>query len=338
MRKFLLMMTAFLSAGFALSQNVQVTGIVTAADDGSPMPAVAIAVEGTTVGTISDSDGAYSISAPTNGSLVFSFMGYETKTVPVSGRRVINVTLDPGSIEVDEVLITAVGIQRTERSLGYTVTKVDADEAVMKAEPDMLRALDGKIAGVQISAPSGDAGSATRITIRGNSSFSGNNQPLYVVDGIPYSNAGTGASGRASGTSGAFGSGISTLDPNDIESMSVLKGAAAAVLYGSRAANGVILITTKSGSKKAGAKKGFSVSVNSSYAIETIASLPEYQNKYGQGSDFNIGSANGSWGAAFEEGMTIPMYTDIAKEYPDLAKELYPDLKERSRTRHIRTT
>jgi len=138
------MMTAFLSAGFALAQNVQVTGIVTAADDGSPMPAVAIAVEGTTVGTISDSDGAYSISAPTNGSLVFSFMGYETKTVPVSGRRVINVTLDPGSIEVDEVLITAVGIQRTERSLGYTVTKVDADEAVMKAEPDMLRALDGK--------------------------------------------------------------------------------------------------------------------------------------------------------------------------------------------------
>ena len=130
------------------------------------MPAVAIAVEGTTVGTISDSDGAYSISAPTNGSLVFSFMGYETKTVPVSGRRVINVTLDPGSIEVDEVLITAVGIQRTERSLGYTVTKVDADEAVMKAEPDMLCALDGKIAGVQISAPSGDAGSATRITIR----------------------------------------------------------------------------------------------------------------------------------------------------------------------------
>jgi TonB-linked SusC/RagA family outer membrane protein len=327
MRKFLLMMTAFLSAGFALAQNVQVTGIVTAADDGSPMPAVAIAVEGTTVGTISDSDGAYSISAPTNGSLVFSFMGYETRTVPVNGRRVINVTLDPASIEVDEVLITAVGIQRTERSLGYTVTKVDADEAVMKAEPDMLRALDGKIAGVQISAPSGDAGSATRITIRGNSSFSGNNQPLYVVDGIPYSNAGTGASGRASGNSGAFGSGISTLDPNDIESMSVLKGAAAAVLYGSRAANGVILITTKSGSKKAGAKKGFSVSVNSSYAIETIASLPEYQNKYGQGSDFNIGSANGSWGAAFEEGMTIPMYTAIEKEYPDLAKELYPDLE-----------
>lgn len=320
------MMTAVLCAGLAYAQNVQVTGIATAADDGSPMPAVTVSVEGTTTGTTTDLDGAYTITAPSNGSLVFSFMGYESKTVPVNGRRVINVTLNPGSIEVDEVLITAVGIQRTERSLGYTVTKVDAEEAVMKAEPDMLRALEGKIAGVQISAPSGDAGSATRITIRGNSSFSGNNQPLYVVDGIPYSNDGTSASGRGSGNSGAFGSGISTLDPNDIESMSVLKGAAAAVLYGSRAANGVILITTKSGSKKAGAKSGFSVNVNSSYAIETIASLPDYQNSYGQGSDFNIAGSNGSWGAPFEDGMTIPMYSAIAAEYPELALELYPDL------------
>ncbi len=326
MRKILLMMAAVLSAGLAFAQNLQVTGIATSAEDGSPMPAVAVAVQGTGRGTTTDLDGAYSIQVPSNGTLVFSFLGYDDAVVPVNGRTVINVALQPGSILVDDVLITAVGIQRSERSLGYTVTKVDADEAIMKAEPDMLRALDGKIPGVQISAPSGDAGSATRITIRGNSSFSGNNQPLYVVDGIPYSNDGTGASGRGSGNSGAFGSGISTLDPNDIESMNVLKGAAAAVLYGSRAANGVILITTKSGSKKSNAKKGFTVNVNSSYAIETIASLPDYQNKYGQGSDFNIGGANGSWGAAFEDDMTIPMYAAIDSEYPDLALELYPDL------------
>ena len=319
-------MAAVLSAGLAFAQNLQVTGIATSAEDGSPMPAVAVAVQGTGRGTTTDLDGAYSIQVPSNGTLVFSFLGYDDAVVPVNGRTVINVALQPGSILVDDVLITAVGIQRSERSLGYTVTKVDADEAIMKAEPDMLRALDGKIPGVQISAPSGDAGSATRITIRGNSSFSGNNQPLYVVDGIPYSNDGTGASGRGSGNSGAFGSGISTLDPNDIESMNVLKGAAAAVLYGSRAANGVILITTKSGSKKSNAKKGFTVNVNSSYAIETIASLPDYQNKYGQGSDFNIGGANGSWGAAFEDDMTIPMYAAIDSEYPDLALELYPDL------------
>lgn len=326
MRKILLMMAAVLSAGFAFAQNTQVTGIATSAEDGNPMPSVAVAVQGTGRGTTTDLNGAYSIQVPSNGTLVFSFLGYDDAVVPVNGRSVINVALQPGSILVEDVLITAVGIQRSERSLGYTVTKVDADEAIMKAEPDMLRALDGKIPGVQISAPSGDAGSATRITIRGNSSFSGNNQPLYVVDGIPYSNDGTGASGRGSGNSGAFGSGISTLDPNDIESMNVLKGAAAAVLYGSRAANGVILITTKSGSKKSNAKKGFTVNVNSSYAIETIASLPDYQNKYGQGSDFNIGGANGSWGAAFEDGMTIPMYAAIDAEYPDLALELYPDL------------
>ena len=123
MRKFLLTMTAILCFGFAVAQNVQVTGIATAADDGSPMPAVTVSVEGTSIGTTTDLEGAYSISAPSNGSLVFSFMGYESKTVPVNGRRVINVTLNPGSIEVDEVLITAVGIQRSERSLGYTVTK-----------------------------------------------------------------------------------------------------------------------------------------------------------------------------------------------------------------------
>ena len=324
MRKIVFSLIAVLCAGFVSAQNLQVTGIATAADDNSPMIGVAVAVEGATGGTITDTDGAYSISAPSNGTLVFSFMGYETLTVPVNGRKVLNVTLTPGSIVVDEIVVTAVGIQRSERSLGYTLTKVDADEAVMKAEPDLLRALDGKIAGVQISAPSGDAGSATRITIRGNSSFTGDNQPLYVVDGVPYSNNGTSASGRASGLGGAYGSGISTLDPNDIESMNVLKGAAAAVLYGSRAANGVILITTKSGSKAKG-KKGFSVTLNSSYAIEQIASLPDYQNTYGQGSDFQIAGSNGSWGAAFADGQTTS-YPSIESEYPGYAKEHYPGL------------
>ena len=196
----------------------------------------------------------------------------------------------------------------------------------MKAEPDMLRALDGKVAGIQVAAPSGDAGGATRITIRGNSSFTGDNQPLYVVDGIPYSNMGTSDSGRGAYLGGAHVSGISTLDPNDIESMSVLKGAAAAVLYGSRAANGVILVTTKSGSKNKSNKSGLNVTINASYAMEKIASLPEYQNTYGQGTDFMIAGSNGSWGAKFEEGMTQNMYSDVAKYYPDLALQMYPDL------------
>ncbi len=326
MRKFLLTMAAIFCVGLASAQNIQVTGVATAADDGSPMPAVTVKVEGTSTGTTTDIDGVYTISVPSNGSLVFSFMGYDSKTVAVNGRKVINVTLNPGSIEIDDVVVTAIGIQRSERSLGYSVTKIDADETSQKAETDMLRALEGKVAGIQVSAPSGDAGGATRITIRGNSSFLGNNQPLYVVDGVPYSNSGVGQSGRAANFSGAYMSGIATLDPNDIESMNILKGAAAAALYGSRAANGVILITTKSGSKGTGRKKGLDVTINTSYALESIASLPDYQNTYGQGSDFKVGGANGSWGAPFSEVTTIPMYSAIGAMYPDLALEMYPEL------------
>ncbi len=313
--------------GVTLSaQNVTVRGTVTDASNGETLPAAAIVLKGTSQGVVANTQGAFSITAPSNGTLVVSMIGYQTAEVAIGGRATINVALQPDSEFLDEVVVTAVGIQRTERSLGYAVTKVDADEAIRKAEPDLLRSLDGKIPGVQISAPSGDAGSATRVTIRGNSSFLGNNQPLYVVDGVPYSNDGTSGSGRASGMGGAYGSGISTLDPNDIESMSVLKGAAAAVLYGSRAANGVVLITTKSGSKSLGANKGTTVTYNGSLSLETIASLPEYQNSYGQGSNFQPGGANGSWGAAFKPGMTIPMYSAVAAEYPDLAEKLYPGM------------
>ena len=220
------------SAAFA---QKRVSGVVTGAEDALPLEGVVVSIKGTTTGTVTDARGQYSIQAPSDADLEFSCLGYETLVINVAGRQTINVSLAAESTVLDEVLVTAVGIQRTERSLGYSVTKVDADNAVQKAEPDLLRALDGKIAGVQVSAPSGDAGGATRITIRGNSSFLGNNQPLYVVDGVPYSNDGNSASGRGGDMGGALGSGIATLDPNDIESMSVLKGAAAAVLYGSRA-------------------------------------------------------------------------------------------------------
>lgn len=311
----------------AFAQTVTVKGTVTDSSNGEPLFGAAVVVKGSTTSyALTDERGAFSISAAPNSVLVVSTLSYQTQEVPVEGRTHISVTLDPDLMYLEEVVVTAVGIQRSERSLGYSVTKVSSDEAVMKAEPDLLRSLDGKIAGVQISAPSGDAGGATRVTIRGNSSFLGNNQPLYVVDGVPYSNDGNSASGRASGVGGALGSGISTLDPNDIESMSVLKGAAAAVLYGSRAANGVILITTKSGAKQADGKKGFNVTFSGSYALEQIASLPQYQNSYGQGSDFQHAGSNGSWGPAFTEGATIDMYPAIAAEYPDLAKEMFPDL------------
>ncbi|MCR5561019.1 MAG: SusC/RagA family TonB-linked outer membrane protein [Bacteroidales bacterium] len=310
--------------GFA--QTRQVTGKVTSAEDGSPVYGATVFVEGTSIAAATNADGVFVLrdipASAKDKPIVISCLGYAEAKVAMAPQ--VNVVLDTDNF-IDEIVVTAVGIQRSERSLGYAVTKVDASEAIQRAEPDPLRALDGKIAGVQISAPSGDAGGATRVTIRGNSSFLGNNQPLYVVDGVPYSNDGVSASGRGGEIGAAYGSGIATLDPNDIESMSVLKGAAAAVLYGSRAANGVILITTKSGSKAANEKKGYSVTLSTSYALESIASLPEYQNTYGQGSDFKIGATNGSWGKAFEDGDVID-YGDITAEYPDLALKLYPDL------------
>ena len=316
-----------LVAASAFAQNITVSGTVTDSSNGEAVPFASVHLKGTMTGVSTDASGKYSITVPAGeGTLVFSSIGYRTSEQQITGRGVVDAKLEPDSQYLDEVVVTAVGIQRSERSLGYSVTKVSSDETVQRAEPDILRALDGKVAGVQVAAPSGDAGGATRITIRGNSSFLGNNQPLYVVDGVPYSNDGTSSSGRGSGSSGAYGSGISTLDPNDIESMSVLKGAAAAVLYGSRAANGVILVTTKSGSKNVGGKKDFEITFNGSYSIETVASLPEYQNTYGQGANFLFQGSNGSWGPAFTEGATMDMYPAIAAEYPDLALQLYPDL------------
>ena len=329
MRKFKLLLAAvamLLIPALGYAQTRQVTGKVTSAEDGSPVYGATVFVEGTAIAASTNADGEFILrdipASAKDKSIVVSCLGYAEARVAMA--PTVNVLLDTDNF-IDELVVTAVGIQRSERSLGYAVTKVDASEAIQRAEPDPLRALDGKIAGVQISAPSGDAGGATRVTIRGNSSFLGNNQPLYVVDGVPYSNDGVSASGRGGDIGAAYGSGIATLDPNDIESMSVLKGAAAAVLYGSRAANGVILITTKSGSKQANEKKGYSVTLSSSYALENIASLPEYQNTYGQGSDFKIGATNGSWGKAFEPGDVIE-YGDITAQYPDLALQLYPDL------------
>jgi TonB-linked SusC/RagA family outer membrane protein len=258
-----------------------------------------------------------------------------SKEEAVSGRGRIDVTLAGSTQELEEVVVTALGVQRSAKSVGYAVSNVSGSTVQQKAEPDALRALEGKIPGVNIAASSGAAGSATRITIRGNSSFYGNNQPLFVVDGIPYSNVEVTTSNNLTSNAGAYGSGFSTFDPNDVESMNVLKGAAAAALYGSRAANGVVLITTKSGSKNKSAHKGLEVTVSSSVNFEEISALPDYQNTFGQGSDFKYSGANGSWGPAFGgELKKIPIYADYKglpgmpdsipyQAYPDNVKKLF---------------
>ena len=319
MRKFTLLLTFLFVLGitFAQAQKRQISGTVTNADDGTTLPGVSVVVKGSTIGTVTNIDGKYTIEIPSDATtLQFTFVGMKLKEVPIGASKVIDVTMEVDALKVEEVVVTAVGIKRSEKALGYAVATVSEEKIAQKAEPDVLRSLKGKVAGVQVNNSSGAPGTATRITIRGNSSFYGDNQPLFVVDGIPYSNTQFNTTDQST-TGGAYGSGISTLDPNDIASVNVLKGAAAAALYGSRAANGVIVIKTKSGNPTKG-KKGMEVTFSSSYSTEKISSLPDYQNTYGNGVNFNYANANGSWGPRFDALDSIPIWPMYADAFPEM--------------------
>lgn len=303
----------------AFAQDRQITGTVSESN-GAAIPGASVLVKGTTVGTITDFDGKYMIKVPADATvLVYSFVGMETKEVNIGDKTNINVVLDQENIGLNEVVVTAMGIERSSKSLSYAVSNVGGEETQQKSEPDLLKSLQGKVAGVQIQASTGTPGAATRITIRGNSSFLGNNQPLIVVDGIPYSNDQYNTSNQL--TSGAaYSSGLSTIDPNNIESIQVLKGAAAAALYGSRAANGVLLIKTKSGS--ASSKKGMEVTLTSSLSFEQISNLPDYQNTYGNGFNWLEANSNGSWGPKFSTIDSIPLWPDWAAAFPDMPRNV----------------
>jgi TonB-linked SusC/RagA family outer membrane protein len=314
MRKIALLLTCILvfSIHVVFAQSRTVTGSVTDADDGSTLPGVSVVVKGTSIGTVTDIEGEFSLNVPNDAeTLVFSFIGMTSKEIELTSATNYQVEISRADIAVDEVVVTAFGISKEKKALGYASTEVSSEEMLQRSEPDMLRTLDGKIAGVEIRSTGGAPGSSTRITIRGNTSFSGDNQPLFVVDGIPYSNEFVSTTNMST-SGGAYGSGIGTLDPNDIASTTILKGAAAAALYGSRAKNGVVLITTKSGISK---KKGFSVTVSSSVNFETIASLPEYQNTYGNGSEFNYSNANGSWGPRFDSRDSIKTWDGYGEAF-----------------------
>jgi len=245
-------------------------------------------------GTISDLDGMYSLRVPSGATvLVFSYTGYETQEIALGSSDVVNVTMAEGQL-LEEVVVTALGIKRDKKSLGYAVSDVSSDQLVQRSETDPIRALSGKVAGVNITGAGGAPGQSTKINIRGFSSLTGNTQPLFVVDGIPFDN-----SVNSTGQATQFSNRAFDIDPNNIESVSVLKGAAAAALYGSRATNGVILVTTKTGKKS---NKGLEITYSSSYAQEKISSLPNYQSVYTQGSDQNYnGGFIGNWGAPFPE-------------------------------------
>ena len=287
----------------AFAQTRKVTGKVTSSEDGSGMPGVTVQLKGTTKGVNTNVEGVYSIDVPsTGGTLVFSFVGMASQEVAIGNKSVIDTKLSSDTKQLSEVVVTAIGIQRERKGLGYAVTKVDGEMLQQRSESDPLRALSAKVPGVTVVGGGGAPGQATKINIRGFNSLTGNTQPLFVVDGVPFDNStnggGTGFAGNTAASNRAY-----DMDPNNIESMTVLKGAAAAALYGSRANNGVIVITTKAGSKKA--RKGLEVQYNSSYSNESISKLPDYQDKYTQGSNQNYnGGFIGNWGAPF------PQYVD----------------------------
>jgi len=303
--------------GAAYAQERRISGTVTSSGDGIPLPGVSIIVTGTTQGTTTDGSGNYSLLVPAEAtSLTFRYIGYVSQEIKIAGKSIFNVSLVEDAAQLNEVVVTAMGIQRNSKEVGYAITQVNPKDVLQISEPDMLKGLQGKAAGVDIRTSQGTPGAATRIQIRGNSSFYGNNEPLIVVDGIPFNNDQVTTSSQTSGGS-AYGSGISNLDPNDIESMNILKGSAAAALYGSRASNGAVIITTKSGNAKR-SSRGQEITFRSSVSMENIANLPKYQNSYGAGSQFNYSNSNGSWGPAFRDLDSIPAWPDYKAAYPEL--------------------
>lgn len=262
------------------AQEKTITGKVTSASDDGPLPGASVVV-GTDVsrGTLTDFDGNYSIDASVGETLVFSFVGMKTVNLTVGSADVMNVVMEEDAAQLDEVVVTALGVSREKKALGYAVTELGADEVNTVKSANVAQSIVGKVAGVVVN-ESGGLGSGSRIVIRGNNSITGSNQALIVVDGIPINDAGN-ESGGSVYSSSVTGGGISDINAEDIESMTVLKGPNAAALYGSRAANGVILITTKKGSKYA----GWGVGVSSNTMVGNPMFVPDYQNIYGQGTN-----------------------------------------------------
>jgi TonB-linked SusC/RagA family outer membrane protein len=270
------------TAGSTTNAPIQVSGKVVD-NTGVELPGVSVRVKDTNTGTVTGVDGRYKITVPDENSvLVFTYLGFTKQEIAVGGRTTIDVKLlleEKNSL--NEVVVTALGISRQKKALAYSVTEIKGDEFTQARENNVANALTGKVAGVNATGLSTGPGGSSRVLIRGNGSLGGNNQPLYVVNGMPIDNTVPGQPATANGTGGNTdrGDGIGGINPDDIESISVLKGGTAAALYGARAANGVILITTKKGK----AQSGIGVEFNSTYTAETPAVFPDWQYEYGQG-------------------------------------------------------
>ncbi|WP_335967272.1 SusC/RagA family TonB-linked outer membrane protein [Galbibacter sp. PAP.153] len=332
--------TSFKSSGtISVEYQQTVSGIVTD-NQNVPMPGVNVLIEGTSIGTTTDFEGEYSLNidnVDNNATIVFTFVGMKTIRQPLGGQARINVQMQEDAQALDAVVVTALGIKREVRKLGYSVSEVEAEEVSVNRSSNFMNSLQGKVAGVNISALGSGPGGSSKVRIRGQSSISGTNSPLIVVNGVPIDNTsfGTnpGSTGSEPGTSdgGVYsdgGDGFSSINPDDIESMTVLKGATAAALYGSRAKDGVIMITTKT----RGEGQGIGVTYNLNVTNHTPLDFTDYQYEYGQGengvrpTEANPTSGQWSFGEKFQPGMTQVLFDGVEVPYEpvyDRIKKFY---------------
>jgi TonB-linked SusC/RagA family outer membrane protein len=324
----LIVLFVFMSGYTLLAQTIVITGTVTSSVQGEgAIPGLTVTVSGTTIGALTDMNGKYSVTAPQNAtSLIFSYIGMKKQEIEIRGRKVIDVIMDPDVLGLNEVVVTALGVTREKKSLGYAVQEVAGNNISKTKESNFINSLSGKVSGVQIK-QSNTMGGSANILIRGNKSLMSNNQALFVIDGVPLDNSITNTSNQENGNGGYdYGNAAADINSDDIESMSVLKGSAATALYGSRAANGVIMITTKKGV----ARKGVGVSVSAGVTFSQIdrKTLPKIQKEYGGGygayyedatgyffeADLNGDGVNelivptsedASWGAKFDPNLKV---------------------------------
>lgn len=329
MKKLSLVLACFLlTLGYAIAQRT-ITGTITD-DNGDALIGASVLVKGTSIGTTTEVDGTFSLSVPAGGTtLVITYTGFETQEVELGASDVVNITMREG-LQLQEVVVTGLGIKREKKALGYGVSTISNQGIQARPETDVSRLLRGRATGVDITQTSGLSGSGTNVIIRGYSSITGSNQPLFVVDGIPF-NSNTNADRGFDGGGATASSRFLDLDPNNIKEVSILKGLSATVLYGEAGRNGVILITTKTGDVDGGAEnKKMEVSVNQSVGITQIANLPEYQDTYGNGFAGAFGWFFSNWGPAFttrgKQGIsaegTIPHPLDQVQYNDD-----FPELK-----------
>lgn len=313
MKRLLLLIAVITACTYqsAFAQGRTISGKVTSSEDQQTVPGVSVAVKGTTVGTLTDMEGNFKLNVPADAkTIVFSFVGMKTKEVELGTTDVVDVVLDPDILKLDEVVVTAVAIERQKRSLGYATEQVKSDELTQGENNNLIGAIQGKVSGVNITSLSGAPGSSQRIVIRGGSSITRSNQALIVVDGIPLDNSNF----RTQDPSDPlhrpddlndqvdYGNRGNDINPDDIESISVLKGPAATALYGSRASNGALIITTKKGKRTVGGRGKMDVTFNSNVTFSSPLKLPDFQTQYGQGDVDNVPDdhrENFSWGLPF---------------------------------------